>query len=172
LEISKINVGKYDLQNKIIQLKWNLLEPIFSLIEEQNRQKKHIYKSRNLNENAILGLDWEIIITANLPYIKKGDYKNMSPETLKYEPQMALFWGKDTGFELYEKLINEIIKCNIYKSRNLFNDKHLKFEIKVLFIEIWFDQYEYSKKYLENLGLKHEYFKDNTWIYRCIKIYF
>jgi methylase of polypeptide subunit release factors len=116
--------------------------------------------------------DESIIITANLPYIKNWDFKNMSFKTLKYEPKMALFWWKNTGFELYEKLINEIIKLKIYKSRNLINHKQSDFKVIILFIEIWFDQYEYSKKYLENLWLKYEYFKDNTWIYRCIKINF
>jgi methylase of polypeptide subunit release factors len=174
LEVNKINIEKYWLQDKIVQLKWGLLKPIFQLIKTQKWQK--IYKSRNLNNNSFLSwfswLCWEIVITANLPYIKNWDYKNVSSETLKYEPKMALFWGKETGFELYEKLIKEVMKLNIYKSRNLINGNYLDFKVKTLFIEIWFDQYKYSRRYLENLWLKYEYFKDNSWIWRCVKIYF
>jgi len=32
-----------------------------------------------------------LIITANLPYIKNGDFKNMSKETIDFEPNIALF---------------------------------------------------------------------------------
>jgi methylase of polypeptide subunit release factors len=157
LEVAKVNVKNYNLQDKITILKWSLLKPILKPL------------SPTLSPNQGKG---NMIITANLPYIKNWDYKNMSSETLKYEPKMALFWGEITGFELYEKLINEIIKLNFYKSRNLIDKKRLNFKVKTLFIEIWFDQYEYSKKYLENLWLNHEYFKDNSWIWRCVKIWF
>jgi hypothetical protein len=79
-----------------------------------------------------------------------------------FEPNVALFWWKETWFELYEKLISQISKLkDIYKPKNI-----------VLFIEIWFDQYEYSKKYLENLKLDFEYFEDMNGISRTIKIYF
>lgn len=134
LRIADINVKKYDLEDKVTFLKANLLSSL---------PLKKVWET--------------MIITANLPYIKNNDFKNMSPETLKYEPKMALFWGEKTGFELYEKLIKQILKLKIRA---------------VLFIEIGFDQYEYSRKYLENLGLKYEYFKDNGSIYRCMKISF
>jgi release factor glutamine methyltransferase len=140
LKIANINVKKYNLEDKVTFLKWSLLSCL--------------PRGGGISEGQGGGA---FIITANLPYIKNNDFKNMSPETLKYEPKMALFWGEKTGFELYEKLIKQI----------------LKFKIKaVLFIEIGFDQYEYSKEYLKNLGLKHEYFKDNVEVYRCVKISF
>jgi hypothetical protein len=174
--VAKVNIKNYNLQNKIVVLKWNLLNKISWLFKDKNYQNSSIYKSRNLisflNDTFILPdfplLTWEIIITANLPYIKNNDFKNMSPETLKYEPKMALFWGNFTGFELYEKLINEIIKLNIYKSRNT-NKGNLTI---ILFIEIGFDQYKYAKKYLKNLWLEAKFFKDNSWIWRCAKITF
>jgi HemK-like putative methylase len=138
LEIAKINVKRYDLNNKIKIINGDLLNTDISIWDEE-----------------------VLIITANLPYIKNWDFKNMSTETLKYEPKMALFWWKKTGFELYEKLIKQI------------RGKYKKFVSTkiILFIEIGFDQYEYSKKYLENLGLEYKYFKDNSWIWRCIKIF-
>jgi len=80
----------------------------------------------------------------------------MSIETINHEPDLALYWWKETWFELYEKLIEQCQKIwNI-----------------TLFIEIWFDQKEYSKSYLENKKLKNNYYKDNSWIDRCIKIIF
>ena len=139
LEVSKLNIKKYSLENKIIQINWDLLEEILTWE----------YK-----------LDKNLIITANLPYIKNEDFDNMDKETMKYEPSLALYWGSKTGFELYEKLINQCFEL-----------KGKWYEITLL-IEIWFDQYEYSKKYLNDLWLKSEYFKDNGGIWRCIKIEF
>lgn len=140
LKVSKKNIIKHDLKEAIKQLNSNLLEKLLN--------KK--IKNKNL------------IITANLPYIKDGDFRNMSKETIDFEPNIALFWWEKTGFELYEKLINQIFVLKIN------ND----FENIILFIEIWFDQYDYSNSYLKKYNLKHEYFKDNFWINRCIKIVF
>ena len=39
-----------------------------------------------------------------------------------------------------------------------------------MFIEIGFDQYDYSRKYLEDLGLRFEYFTDSANIKRVICI--
>lgn len=140
LEVSKINIEKHWLNNKIIQINSDLLKCF------------HWKNDFVLNKN--------VIITANLPYIKNEDFENMDKETIKYEPALALFWWKDTWFELYEKLIKE---C--FKLKNIYNIKSL-----ILFIEIWFDQKEHSSKYLTNLWLEHYYYKDNWWIERCIKI--
>lgn len=140
LEVSKINIKNHNLEWKIIQINSNLLN---SIIENK-------FSHKNL------------IITANLPYIKNDDFDNMSKETILYEPNIALFWWKNTWFELYEKLIWQILKI---KNNN-------SFENIILFIEIWFDQADYSKKFLNNLNLKFEYFKDNNQINRCIKIVF
>jgi methylase of polypeptide subunit release factors len=113
-----------------------------------------------LNKNFILDTK-KIVITANLPYIKNWDFLNVDKEVLQNEPHIALFGWEKTWFELYEKFISQIFKLKeIYKN-----------EI-ISFIEIWFDQYGYSKNYLNNLWLKFEYYKDLNWIYRCIKIKF
>jgi release factor glutamine methyltransferase len=103
-----------------------------------------------------------LIITANLPYIKNWDFENMDKEVLENEPHIALFGWEETGFELYEKLIFQIFELkNIYSLEKI-----------TLFIEIWFDQREYSQKYLESLWLEIEYFKDLWWIDRIVKICF
>lgn len=143
LEVSKINIKKFNLEKKIKQVKSNLLLKFLSWEEE-------------------FDLTNNIIITANLPYIKDNDFENIDKTVLDFEPNLALFWWKKTWFELYEKLIKE---CILLKKLNF--KKNI-----ILFIEIWFDQYEISLNLLKNLWLKHYFFKDNNNIERCIKIIF
>lgn len=142
LEVSKKNIINHKLEKKIEQVNSNLLSEIIGT------NQYHIEK--------------DVIITANLPYIKNNDFENIDKETLEFEPSLALYWWKNTWFELYEKLIKECFK---FKEINHLNSL-------VLFIEIGFDQYYYSSKYLKNLDLQFKYYKDNSWIDRCIKIKF
>ena len=142
LEVSKKNINNHDLNKKIKQIHWDLI-------------KEFLWENYyELNKN--------IIITANLPYIKNEDYENIDKETIEFEPAIALYGWKETWFEIYEQLIRE---CTQFKDIN-------KLSLLTLFIEIWFDQKEYSEQYLKNLNLKFEIFKDNWWIDRCIKIEF
>ena len=140
LEVSKINIKLYNLENQINQIKWDLLKEIL------NNNKYNIEKS--------------IIITANLPYIKNGDFENMDNETIKFEPDIALYWWENTWFEMYERLINQCIELK----------KQYNLENIVLFIEIWFDQKEVCENFLNNLWISYELFKDNSGIERCVKI--
>ena len=100
------------------------------------------------------------MITANLPYIKDGDIENMDAEVLVDDPHIALFGWPETGFELYEILLSE---CQ--KLKDIFDGDI------TLFIEIWFDQYEYSKEYLAQKWYEFEYYKDLWGIWRIVKIY-
>ena len=68
----------------------------------------------------------------------------MDQEVLDNEPHIALFWWEKTGFEMYEKLIWEI-----YELKKIYH-----FDSIQVFIEIGFDQYEYSHKYLSQKWLK------------------
>jgi methylase of polypeptide subunit release factors len=34
---------------------------------------------------------YNLVITANLPYIKNGDLKNIDDETMEFEPDLALY---------------------------------------------------------------------------------
>lgn len=140
LEVAKINIINYLLLNNIVLLKSDLLWYFL--------QNKEEFKTKN------------VIITANLPYIKDMDTDNMELWVINYEPEIALYWWSETWFEMYERLFGECI---------LFKDKYFLNEL-ILFIEIWFDQEEYAKKYLDNKWFKYELFKDNSWIFRCIKI--
>lgn len=138
LEVAKKNIKTHNLENKIKLLKSNLLSDLFPLLAKEGAR------------------GW--IITANLPYIKNEDFWNMDREVILHEPAVALYWWKKTWFELYEKLIEQIIESNNKKV--------------ILFIEIWFDQKEVAINYLENKKLSFEIFKDNWAIERCVKIKF
>lgn len=141
--VAEKNLQRYSNKNIITIMHWNLLEPIF-----------HIHKTSFQDAN--------IIISANLPYIKNNDFQNMSPETIIYEPDIALYGWEETGFELYEQLIDQCLRLK--------KEKNIK---KItLYIEIWFDQYNYSQEYLMKKSKHSIYYKDNSWIYRCIKIIF
>lgn len=142
LEVAKINIEKNNIQDKVSLYNSDLLQIFLSW------NKK--IEAKNL------------IITANLPYIKNGDIENMDQEVLDNEPHIALFWWEKTGFEMYERLIWQVFELK----------KNNRFQEIILFIEIWFDQYEYSQEYLKSLWLKYQYFKDLNNIFRCIKIKF
>lgn len=142
LEVAKINVAKNNIQHKVQLFYSDLLDIV-------------------LNKDIIQSTK-KLLITANLPYIKNGDIENMDQEVLDNEPHIALFWWEKTGFEMYERLIWQIFELK----------KNSRFQDITLFIEIWFDQYEYSQEYLKNLWLKYQYFKDLNNIFRCIKIKF
>lgn len=138
LEVAKKNIKTHNLENKIKLLKSNLLSDLFPFLAREGAR------------------GW--VITANLPYIKNEDFWNMDREVILHEPAVALYWWKKTWFELYEKLIEQIIESNNKKV--------------ILFIEIWFDQKEVAINYLENKKLSFEIFKDNWAIERCVKIKF
>ena len=141
LEVAKINILNLELKNKINICKSNLLEIFF-------------------DEKKDFSLKERLIITANLPYVKNWDFENMSTEVLKYEPKIALFWWQNTGFELYEKLIRQCLQLKEkYNLESIF-----------LFIEIWFDQEEIAKDFLKIEKLNYSFYKDNSWIQRCIQI--
>lgn len=99
-----------------------------------------------------------LVITANLPYIKENDFENMTESTYRYEPEIALYGWRNSWFEMYMDLIEILIeKKDLFASLDLF-------------IEIWFDQWEISKNFLEEKWLKFEIFKDTNNISRTIKI--
>jgi methylase of polypeptide subunit release factors len=86
----------------------------------------------------------------------------MDKQTVEFEPNLALYWWKKTWFELYEKLIYQILEL-----KSIYNTKSI-----LLFIEIGFDQKETSESFINKLNLNFEIFKDNRGIHRCIKINF
>jgi len=146
LEVAYKNIKNYNLVDKIKLLKSDLLSDLFPLLQMEG------------------GRVW--VITANLPYIKNEDFWNMDQDVILHEPSVALYWWEKTGFELYEKLIEQILDSPLLQRRGAGG------EVIILFIEIWFDQKEYAINYLNSEKLKFEIFKDNWWVERCVKIEF
>lgn len=149
LKIAQKNINLYKLNTKIILKKSNLLDEIF------------IY----LNSNT-LG-EKSYIITANLPYIKEEDYGNMDKDVILHEPAIALYGWKNTGFEMYEKLFQQIYQLKKSYSSKINNCKEV-----ILFIEIGFDQKHIAINFIHKKNLKYQVFQDTMWIARCIKIQF
>lgn len=140
LAVSHINREAYGYSHSIVQIQSSLLDEFLKT------------SSFDISKN--------VVITANLPYIKQDDFEFMDESVIKFEPDIALFGGSKTGFEFYEDLVKQ---C--YSFKKIYNIEKI-----TLFIEIGFDQYEISKKYLTDLGLTFEYFQDSNKIQRIIKI--
>ena len=87
LEVAEINIQNHWLEDKIKLVQWNLLTPLFPLLDKEG-----------------LGV---VIISANLPYIKQDDFENMDESVYIHEPETALYWWENTWFELYEELIQQ-----------------------------------------------------------------
>ena len=98
IEVAKINAKKYNLDQKIKFIKGDLEKAI----------SKKIFSNSN-----------QIIITANLPYIKNSDYKTLQPNVRNYEPAIALKAGKD-GLDHIKKLIDLISKIQLKLNKNVY----------------------------------------------------
>lgn len=137
------------------------------MVAEKNIEKFAPGKIKTLQSNLLQSFAaWtqiankNIFITANLPYIKNGDYENMDASVISHEPDSALYGGEKTWFELYEKLIKQCFGLK----------KILSLQEILLVIEIGFDQKEISRDFLRELWLKFEYFTDSANIDRVIVI--
>jgi len=96
IEVAKKNAGKYRLNNKIRFICDDFL---------------NIFKQDFFNHPE------NLIITANLPYIKNSGYRALQ-DSVKYEPKLALIGGKD-GLKLIKKLIVNLARIS-KKKRNVF----------------------------------------------------
>ncbi|MFA7308649.1 MAG: peptide chain release factor N(5)-glutamine methyltransferase [Patescibacteria group bacterium] len=77
------------------------------VVAKKNKRKLNIKNCSFVKSNLLLGIkEKPDILTANLPYLEGKDLKEKS---IKYEPKLALFGGKD-GTMLYEKLFKQIQK--------------------------------------------------------------
>lgn len=98
----------------------------------------------------------DLIITANLPYIREADWENMSPDT-QYEPRLALFWWEHTGFEMYEFLFDQLVQWKYPQKR-------------YLIIEFWYDQRDIAEEVLQKYTWKYVFFGDYRGIERFCEI--
>ena len=136
-EVARINIASHGLQDTLTFQSSDLL---WVILEKQYTNK-------------------DIIVTANLPYIKQDDFENMDRSVYMHEPETALYGGQDTWFELYEKLITQCQKLS---------DNH---NTVLVHIEIGFDQKDICESYLALHGYSYEIYKDAGWVDRCVKIY-
>ncbi len=102
---------------------------------------------------------WEkpqnILFLTNLPYIKWWDWGNMSADT-RFEPEIALFGGEKTGFEMYERLFAQLWALNI--------------EHWTLIIEFGFDQRRIAEEIIQKFDWNYEFFADYAGIERFCEI--
>lgn len=133
LKIAKQNAKKYKLDKKIIFKSGDLLNPW------KEELKKFLKK------------DADIIITANLPYLKTEEMKELS---ILKEPRMALFSGKD-GLNHYRKLFKQL---SIFLNKN----KKTKDTNIIIICEINPQQKEPFKEIIkkESLRIKLNFKKD------------
>ena len=82
----------------------------------------------------------------------------MSNDT-RFEPELALFGGEKTGFEIYERLFDQI-------------DTHAfkEVQIVILLIEFGYDQREIAEEIIIKHGWKYEFFADYSGIERFCEI--
>jgi len=97
LRVAQKNAVSHGLNNRIKFFRGNLLEPI---IKQFN------------NETIGEWNNWNIILTANLPYLSQKIYRE-NHAILKFEPKRALL-AKKNGLALYEKLIKQIKKFSTF----------------------------------------------------------
>ena len=95
--VAKINAKKYNLNQKIKFINGDLEKAI----------SEKIFSNSN-----------QIIITANLPYIKNDDYKTLRPNVKNYEPTIALKAGED-GLDYIKKLVDLISKIQLKLNKNV-----------------------------------------------------
>jgi release factor glutamine methyltransferase len=145
ISANALKIAKKNKENLVKNKKISFLLLDFHFLENIIQEK--IYKNKNL------------IFTANLPYIKIWD-EGLEKNVEIYEPKEALFWGKNTGFEMYEDLVEKLIVIK----------KEKKIKNIDLFIEIWYNQTEYSKNFLEEKKLNYRQIFDTNKILRTLFI--
>ena len=104
ISVAKKNASRHRVNKRITFIKADLLEKkIIRAIERVgNRQKmgsKPNYELRTTN--------YELVIAANLPYLPDRDHKKLDVDVVAYEPEQALFSGKD-GLDAIRRLFDQI----------------------------------------------------------------
>ena len=86
-------------------------------VAKKNIEDKMLNKQIELQNKNLINLNKKFdLIVSNPPYISDIEYKNLEPEILKFEPEVALCGGKD-GLDFYRKLaqiIEKLMKANSY----------------------------------------------------------
>ena len=116
-------------------------------VASQNIKNHQLQKQIQLKKSDLLTSVEEPydIVVANLPYIGKEKFNFVSREAEKYEPNVALFGGKD-GLTLYQKLFEQL--------------KGKSWKPKLLLGEFGFLQGEEIRKLLQ------QFYNDKDWTIR------
>ena len=94
-----------------------------ALLVAQKNAKNHLVSERIsfVKGNLLTGIESSFdLIVANLPYIGTERFSFVSREAREFEPNIALFGGKD-GLQLYEKLFSQLAAA-IWKPKALFGE--------------------------------------------------
>ena len=131
-----IGTSVADLADEVIFLD---ISPEALAVAEQNfrthyPEKKAQFIISDLLSNIPIFQYSNILFLTNLPYIKDADWKNMSADTV-HEPRLALFGWEKTGFEMYERLFQELDSVKLLSCDS----------VKLLY-EFWFDQREVAEQ--------------------------
>jgi len=137
LEIKKSLVLGIDIEKGAIEVSKKNAELL-------NVSNVSIVRSNFFKELKLYDAD---IMIANLPYVPTTEKKEMMKDVLNFEPEKALFSGKD-GLDHYRKLIKELKLNNII--------------LKYLIIEIYYKQVEsLQEMFLNSFGdIKIDIIKD------------
>ncbi len=101
-----------------------------------------------------------ILFVTNLPYIKDEDWKNMSTDTI-HEPKLALFGWEQTGFEMYERLFEQL--STLVSDSPTFQHSN----IPTFLFEFGFDQREIAERVLKKYPQwKSSFFADYAGVER------
>lgn len=127
---------------------WNLkgtgvdISPEALQVARINKERLHIqaeFLESDLFSNVQGAYD---VIVSNPPYIATGELKNLMPEVLEHEPEIALD-GKEDGLFFYQRIIEQA-------------GTYLKPEGWLCF-EIGYDQGEALREMLQKAGFSHIY---------------
>lgn len=95
LDIARENIGTYKLEEQIEVLHGDLFIPIADIFGQLKTKNISMYR--------------DLVICANLPYLTEAQRESLQEE-VKYEPESALFAGKD-GLDDYWQLLRQIRKA-------------------------------------------------------------
>lgn len=98
---------------------WDILDQILALeVSEKALEVAQINSEQHSVENllefaqsdlleVLEGAEYFDVITANLPYIGEEKYRFVEADVQQYEPNVALFGGKD-GLQLYRRMFDQM----------------------------------------------------------------
>lgn len=102
-----------------------------------------------LSAGPALALEGPVLLAANLPYIRRGDPR-VGADVAAYEPDLALYGGAGTGWEIYERFF-----AQAKEFAKAFPDHPVS-----ALVEQADDQEAVARERLAALGLAPEFFPD------------